>query len=84
MQVENAVGAADCTGDVEDGTRLRMMAVYCVQMAMRCLMAAEQLSSEADRMRMIEIADRWSDLGKQAESRRNSDATRQPSLDAAG
>jgi len=44
------------------------MAVYCAQMAIRCLMAAEYLSL-VERGRMVEIAARWSDLAVQAELR---------------
>ena len=69
MQAEDAARIANRTGDAKDENRLRIMAVYCVQMAMRCLMAAEQLSLESDRTRMIEIAGRWSDLAGQAETR---------------
>jgi hypothetical protein len=69
MQSEDLAGAGHCTGDVGKATHLRTMAVYCVQMALRCLLAAEQLSLEVDRARMMEIAERWSDLARQAEIR---------------
>jgi hypothetical protein len=50
----------------------KTIAADCLRQAAACIEVAERMSVEADRARMVELAQRWLEMAKEAEAKAGS------------